>query len=288
MGRKEGQDGELTDVTLWTLLGLCVDHLWKVWARHGGPAIFESEVYQRSKVKVSRVRAKGTQRWASPGVEIHFSVPEPTVALALRLVEVAKSEVRARDWRVFDGDLDMTTPTGIVKGAVDGLADKFQDVSSLGLVELKVRNITAQHRMDAEAASLCSELDVSWEKYRISRLKAPWTHGILVMLCQRSVSKYFGFLDQCRVVVWKRGAPPSAPAAPRPQAAPRPKAEPRPKAAPKAAPQPRAAPQLVRASLSARWESLLQDLRKTGDVSGGDVLLKAFLKIYRSPKVGLP
>ena len=287
LGRKQGQDGGLTDITAWTLLGLCVDHFWKAWARHGGPAMLASDVYQRQRVKVCKVRAKGTQRWAAPGVESYFSVPEATLALALKLVDVAKSQLRARDWRVFDGDIDLVTPSGIVKGAVDGVADQSKDVTSLGLVELKVRALSSQHALDTEAAALCSTLDGFWSMHRPARLKTPWTHGILVVLCQRSTSRYFTNLDQCRVVEWKRGGPPDAPAARRPLPVPQPKAAPRPRAAPppRAAQPPRAAaPQLVRSSPAARWDALLKDLRKTGDVSGDDVLLTAFLRRLQLPR----
>ena len=58
-GRKESflDDGTtaVTDITNWTLLGLCVDHLWKVWARHGAPAVSNCDVYVQSRVKRSEV-----------------------------------------------------------------------------------------------------------------------------------------------------------------------------------------------------------------------------------------
>ena len=79
VGKKETtqSDGTViqTDVTLWALLGLVVDNLFKTWARHGGPAMLACEIYQRQKVKVCRVIVKGTQRWPSPGAEKN-PVPE--------------------------------------------------------------------------------------------------------------------------------------------------------------------------------------------------------------------
>ena len=56
LGRKVTLQDEgasvVTDITGWTLLGLCVDHLYKVWARHGGPAVLRCDVYMHQSVKV--------------------------------------------------------------------------------------------------------------------------------------------------------------------------------------------------------------------------------------------
>ena len=81
--------------------------------------------------------------------------------------------------------------------------------------------------------------------------------------------------DQCRVVVWRRGAPPIAP---------QPKAMPQPKA--KVAPQPKAkaAPQLVlhTMTLTEKFNAILKHLKKKGAVLDGDlVVLKDFLKVFR-------
>ena len=73
LGRKEGVGDSgstfVSDITSWTLLGLCVDHFYKTWAKHGAPAVLMSDVYQHDRVSISRVVAKGCQTWASPGCD---------------------------------------------------------------------------------------------------------------------------------------------------------------------------------------------------------------------------
>ena len=107
--------------------------------------------------------------------------------------------------------MDITTQCGNVKGAVDAVTGKDEEMNSVALVELKVRRLTAE--VENDMVALCCALDQKWEKYSIPRLKAPWTHGILVMLCQVSCSRSFPGRDLCRVLVWKRGSPPSLPVA---------------------------------------------------------------------------
>ena len=169
--------------------------------------MLQSDAYQRHQVKICRVVAKGSQTWPSPGVEKLFLVPEPTMALALKLVDVARAQVRLRGWRVFDGDVDLTTTSGLHKGAVDALADKDDAVSALALVELKVRRLVGQDGLENEAMSLCSSLDQKWAAHVVPRLKAAWARGVVVMLCQSSPCKLFLGRNVCRVVVWSRGSP---------------------------------------------------------------------------------
>ena len=132
LGRKEGVGDSgstfVSDITSWTLLGPCVDHFYKTWAKHGAPAVLMSDVYQHDRVSISRVVAKGCQTWESPGVTRYFAVSEAVVSLALKLWEKATSSVSARGWRVFDGDVDIRTACGKSKGAVYGLADKDDDM----------------------------------------------------------------------------------------------------------------------------------------------------------------
>jgi hypothetical protein len=94
-------------------------------------------VHAHHTVKVCHVLQKGTQRWPSPGVDKVFAVTEATVALALKLLRTARGHLSAMGWRVFDGDLDLKNASGSHKGAVDGIADKDEELTSLALVELK-------------------------------------------------------------------------------------------------------------------------------------------------------
>ena len=92
-GKKETRDERVRiiviDVSAWILLGLCVDHSFKVWARHGGAAMAQCEVYKRRRVKVCHVVARGSQRWASLGVERWFEVGASSFVLALKILEAA-------------------------------------------------------------------------------------------------------------------------------------------------------------------------------------------------------
>ena len=143
LGRKEtlapGGARVVVDITTWTLLGLCVDHFYKAWARHGAPAVLACDVHQNQKVNICNVVEKGSRKWPSPGVAKLFVVPAAVVNLALKFWERSVASVREKGWRVFDGDVDMRTACGNPKGAVDGLADKDGDMSCLALVEIKVR-----------------------------------------------------------------------------------------------------------------------------------------------------
>ena len=144
LGRKEtlapGGARVVVDVTTWTLLGLCVDHFYKVWARHGAPAVLACDVHQNQKVNICNVVEKGGRKWPSPGVAKLFVVPAAVVNLALKLWGRSVASVREKGWRVFDGDVDMRTACGKPKGAVDGLAGKDGDMSCLALmVSLDVR-----------------------------------------------------------------------------------------------------------------------------------------------------
>ena len=131
LGQKETlqDDGSkvVTDVTAWTLLGLCVDQLFKTWARYGAPATATSDVILRQQVKVCRVLRQGRQTWERPGVDRDFHVPDLVLGLTKRLARVARSELGRKQWRVFDGDVDFRTASGTVKGSVDGVADKLDD-----------------------------------------------------------------------------------------------------------------------------------------------------------------
>ena len=204
-----------------------------------------------------------------------------TLALAVKLVNTAKAELRGRGWRIFDGDVDLVTTGGAYKGAVDALADLGGDANALlALVEVKARHSVGN--TEVHAARICNDLDQFWAKCQSSRLKTAWTHGMLVVLWQCSASRYFVDRDQCRAVVWRRGAPPIAP---------QPKARPQPKA--KVAPQPKAkaAPQLVLHSmtLTEKFNVILKHLKKKGAVLDGDVvLLKDFLKVFRLANTSIP
>ena len=140
LGRKEtlapGGARVVVDVTTWTQLGLCVGHFYKVWARHGAPAVLACDVHQNQKVNICNVVEKGSRKWPSPGVAKLFVVPAAVVNLALKLWERSVASVREKGWRVFDGDVDMRTACGNPKGAVDGLADKDGDMSCLALMVL--------------------------------------------------------------------------------------------------------------------------------------------------------
>lgn len=215
---------------------------------------------------------KGSQTWPSPGVDRTFPISETTLAYALKLVDKARAQVSIKRWRVLDGDLDMKTTCGNHKGAVDGLADKDGEMASLALVELKVRRSTMPS-LNAEVVSLCSALDQRWTRYKIPRLQAPWTHGILVLLCQVSCSRAFPDRDVCHVVVWGRGSPPTGPANP-PRGGPRAKA--------KALPVPPVAIQQV--APEQKFDRLLRKLEEQGAVEEGQwVMLKSFLTKLQLP-----
>ena len=66
LGRKEtlapGGARVVVDVTTWTLLGLCVDHFYKAWARHGAPAVLACDVHQNQKVNICNVVEKWSQK----------------------------------------------------------------------------------------------------------------------------------------------------------------------------------------------------------------------------------
>ena len=73
LGHKEGvgDNGStfVSVITSWTLLGLCVHHFNRPWAKHGASAVLMSDVYQHHRVSISRVVAKGCQTWVSPGCD---------------------------------------------------------------------------------------------------------------------------------------------------------------------------------------------------------------------------
>lgn len=265
LGKKEVEqpDGRtvLANVTPWTLLGLALDHLYKVWARHGAAAVPHCEVYTKRSVRVCRLRQKGNQTWPSPGVERWFEVSDASFELALKLLHKAREGVVALNWRVFDGDVDLRTSGGKHTGSVDGVADRNGDLlSSMALVELKVRKAQAADVQAGEEASMCSGLDQRWTRFVIPRLRAPWTHGILVVCWQVSCSRAFVERDQCRVVVWSRGSPPQASLATR--AAPKATAK-----AMAAAPRVQVrAPLAPAASLADKFSALVRSLQREGAV----------------------
>ena len=170
--------------------------------------------------------------------------------------------------------MDITTQCGNVKGAVDAVTGKDEEMNSVALVELKVRRLTAE--VENDMVALCCALDQKWEKYSIPRLKAPWTHGILVMLCQVSCSRSFPGRDLCRVLVWKRGSPPSLPVA---KAKPQAKATAQPKAlAAVAVPQQDLVEQNFKATMTAMQNHQGVALREDW------VLLKEFLRLLNLPR----
>ena len=278
-GRKEARQDDGTkvvhDITNWTLLGLCVDHFYKMWARHGAPAVLQCDVYQHTRVTICHVVSKGSQMWPSPGVTRSFAVADAVVSLALKLLQKSIGCVRLKGWRVFDGDVDMTTACGNHKGAVDGLADKNDAMDCLALVEVKVRHLSSQME---DVGSLCNFLDQRWTKYKIPRLKVPWTHGILVVHYQASCSRVSVGRDSCHVHLWKRGAPPAI----RVQVptAPVAKAKPQAKPAAKAI----AAPAVLEQSFDQKFRTVMKISKDRGAVVHGDwVLLKEFLRILDLP-----
>lgn len=266
LGKKEACDDKgrttVVDVTAWTLLGLCLDHLYKVWARDGAPAVQQCEVFLKRQVKVCRVVAKGEQRFPSPGVARWFSLSDGSFALAVKLLDDARGRVAALRWRVFDGDVDLKTNSGQHKGAVDGLADRDGVRDQVGLIELKVRRLKEERAMQADMANLCSDLNDKWSRYRVPRLKTNWTHGVLICFWQASVCNQCAERDTCRAIEWVRGSPPQ-----RVQLQPAPiilpvQPQPKPKAQPKLPAVPArmiARPQVQ--SASAKFASLLSKLR---------------------------
>lgn len=123
---------------------------------------------------------------------------------------------------MFDGDVDFRTASGIVKGSVDGVADKPDDDATLALLEIKVRSsarLQNEEQGDDSVLSLCGALDSKWNQYSIPRLRAPWTHGLLVVLYQASCFKSFAGRDSMRVFTWRRGSPPVVRPAVQPPAA---------------------------------------------------------------------
>ena len=204
-------------------------------------------------------------------MERYFELIAATVAHAQNLVCKARAAV-STSWRVFDGYLDLKTPSGRHKGSTDGVADKcmvgFMYMQSLALVELKLRS------SPADVPALCSQLDIKWSKYHIPRLKAPWTHGLLVVLRPISAVRSLSGRDSCQVTLWSMGSLPCVPI-PQRHVPPSPSPKPAAKAKPKAMSRP--------VSHADKWALLLRRLRGQGDVAPGEwIVLKAFLR-----KVGL-
>jgi hypothetical protein len=198
------------------------------------------------------------ESWSVPGVARWFELDDASFTLAQRLVASAREKLAAAHWRVFDGDLDLKTPSGQSKGAIDGVADKNNELSSMALIELKVKKLQQSRVMKDTVSSLCCVLDEKWTKHRVPRLHTPWTHGVLVVLWQHSCKRSFSGLDECQLVVWRRGAPPVLVACVAPIAM---AAQSRPKA--------KAAPTAARVIAPAdRFESLLATLKTEGAVLG--------------------
>ena len=172
LGTKESlqDDGTTatTEITRWTLLGLSVDNFFKVWARHGAPAVLQCELYLQHNVAIAHVVTQGNHQWPPPGVTNTFAVPQTIIRLALKLLGKARTCVSNKGWRVFDGDVDLRTASGRPKGAIDGTADKYDDLESLALVEVKVRSLSAPPQ---QVVTLCNTLDQRWSNYEIPRLK---------------------------------------------------------------------------------------------------------------------
>lgn len=204
-----GSQSVVTDVTAWTLLGLALDHLFKVWARHGAASLESTEVYREGKVKVCHVVRKGSQRWPPPGVERWSELPDGALSLAMRLLRVTKEHLHVNGWRVFTGDLDLKSRCGQHQGAVDGVADCQQNPQHVALIELKVRRRREVRELEADASLAALELDAKWSKNNVPHLKCRWTHGILVTHYQGSPCRSYA-TDFARVAVWVKDAAASA------------------------------------------------------------------------------
>jgi hypothetical protein len=272
LGRKEalsenGQSVVVFDVTHWTLLGLCLDGLWKVWARSGAQAVGRCDIVTKRQVKISRVVKKGGQSFPSPGVEKWFDIDAGTFGLANTLLQSAQAQVATRGWRVFAGDLDLCQSSGRTVGAVDGAADRRESMADLAFIELKTRKLRQDSARAQEEAALCSALDQRWTRHSVPRLSgSTWTHGIAIVFWQASYCRSCQGRDVCNVVQWSRGNPPRVPAGL--AAAPKAAAKATPKAAPKAVP--KAAPRAVAggggAALEQRVGELVRRLKARGAV----------------------
>ena len=186
-----------TDVTLWTLLGLAVDLLFKQYCRRG-----LATVVPCASVKVCHIIQRGRKKWRYPGVALDFQLPEGMPALAMKLMRRAAEAVFSSGWRLFDGDLDLVRGRKHV-GAVDGLADRISETKDVCCVEIKVRErkfATKSHE------PLLSELNDTWTKSTIRRLPAPWSHGLLVLLCQVSPTRSYP-MDGSIVYTWEKDDP---------------------------------------------------------------------------------
>ena len=199
----------VTQITTWTLLGLCVDHFFKTWARYGTAAVEGCDVYTRQKIDVSNVIRMGSQKYPSPGQQKRFDLTDEVRSMALKSLEKVIAKLHGLNWLVFDGDVDIKTNSGRTVGAIDGIADNMTDLRSLALIEIKVRKIISDD-MTADACKLCTELDTDWSTHAVPRLRAPWTTGVLVILFQKSCVRSFPSCDTCQIFSWERGAPPCA------------------------------------------------------------------------------
>ena len=203
----KGED-QITDITSWTVLGLCVDLFFTTWAKSGAPALLALRNNMTS-VQVSNVISKGSQHWPKPGVQRDFDVARGVVSLAVTLVESARFELKRLGWRVFDGDVSYATASGHVRGAVDGVADRDDSYDALALIEVKVRRtLSTEADMQSQRTGICCDRDEVWSKYQATRLKSPWTHGVLVILHQSCSTRRFVGKDFCRALVWTKGQPP--------------------------------------------------------------------------------
>ena len=193
---------------------LLLGHFFKTWARHGAAAVAQSQVYMTMKVDVHHIVERGSERWGFPGVVRPVTFSEAIRFHAVRLLEVAKEELQALQWRVFTGDVDLVAPGGAVKGSVDGVADRLGSIDDVALVEVKTRSRKKTSSLDDNASSTRDGCDSNWAKWRAPSLRAAWTHGVLVTLYAASPHRR-SESDFARVGTWRRGKPELLLAAPR-------------------------------------------------------------------------
>ena len=130
--------------------------------------------------------------------------------------------------------------------------------------------------MQSQRTGICCGRDEVWSKYQMTRLKSPWTHGVLVILHQSCSTRRTIGKDFCRALVWKRGQPPQCTVQPSVSSVSSPAS-----LAPRAQPASRAQPvaQLQRATADDKFSRSWQKLQQRGVVeTGGWCLLGAVLE----------
>ena len=117
------------------------------------------------------------------------------------------------------------------------------------------------------------------------RLKAAWTHGVLVILDQISCTRTSVVGDGCRVCIWPKGAPPAEVVArAKPHAKTQATTQDKPKAQPKAQAAPAAVSQQV--LVEQKFKTVMAAMKSQEGrvvVRGDWVLLKELLRLLKLP-----